>query len=165
MGNQIAIPHALWLLLQGINMLAARDPLPSSFAEDRAQLPVGVCWTPEGGNIRLKDYMELNGQLFHPQCLRSLTRHTIPATQPPELEATQPFRLLARCRIMFVTGAKSFQVEQMVPVEAVTSLWKGSIQPETEGWQIDDQDQDRFFLGTRLLPPGQQMTRASVFPS
>ena len=30
-----------------------------------------------------------------------------------------------------------------MPVDAVTSLWKGTNEPETEAWQIDDQD--RFF--------------------
>ena len=45
---------------------------------------------------------------------------------------------------MFVNGPKNFLVDQDVPLEAVTSLWKGAITHETEGWQIDDQD--RFSL-------------------
>lgn len=158
MGNQIAIPHALWLLLQGLNMLRERDPqlrwvdawsffkmqslsmpwgtmwmqrrTPFRVGEDiiaqLTHLPMGICWTPELGNILLKDYMALNGQLLPPQCLRPMTRHTTAATQPTEIEATQPFRLLARCRIMFTTGAKGLQVEQTTPIEAVTSLWKAS---------------------------------------
>ena len=91
--------------------LVKRDVIAQLFTSDRDQLPAGVCWTPELGNLQIKDYMELNGQLLPPVCLRPLSRHTLPATQAQDLDETQPFRLLARCRIMFTSGAKAFQVE------------------------------------------------------
>ena len=75
-GNQIAIPHALWLLTQAVNTLACRDPqlewteVWRFFDEHRmlastmrpqtfpaGSLPRGQCWIPDFGLTKLQEYI------------------------------------------------------------------------------------------------------------
>lgn len=52
-------------------------------------------------------------------------------------------RLMYRCRVIFAGCPKQFLVEHDTPVKAVLALWKGHMRPESDSWELEDQD--RFF--------------------
>ena len=78
LGNQIAIPHALWLLVQGINMLESRDyrfsweDVWEFFDMNRLRAsklhaevyPSGTMWMDQSARFLLRE--DMIQQLFQP---------------------------------------------------------------------------------------------------